>query len=73
MDHKCHLFKIKNYSIEIYYTYTPYTTFGDLSEFICSLYPKTFCPCFKFKYNENDKYLYHVKIILNAYILKKII
>ena len=56
MNHICNIFKIKNYSLEIYYTYTPYTTFGDLSEFICSLYPKTFCTCFKFKYNENDKY-----------------
>ena len=56
MNHICKIFKIKNFSLEIYYTYTPYTTFGDLSEFICSLYPRTFCPCFKFKYNENDKY-----------------
>jgi uncharacterized protein YerC len=56
MNHKCNIFNIKNYNLEIYYTYNPYTTFADLSEFICSLYPKTFCPCFKFKYNENDKY-----------------
>ena len=56
MNHTFNKFIIKNYNLEIYYTYTPVTTFGDLSEFICSLYPKTFCSCFKFKYYENGKY-----------------
>ena len=49
MYHKCNVFKITNYGLEIYYTYNPTTTFGEFSEFLCSLYPKTFCPCFKFK------------------------
>ena len=49
MDHKCNVFKIINYRLEIYYTYNPTTTFGEFSEFLCSLYPKTFCPCFNFK------------------------
>ena len=49
MYHKCNVFKITNYGLEIYYTYNQTTTFGEFSEFLCSLYPKTFCPCFKFK------------------------
>ena len=55
MYHKCNVFKIINYRLEIYYTYNPTTTFGEFSEFLCSLYPKTFCPCFNFKYIEGDK------------------
>ena len=55
MYHKCNKFKITNYGLEIYYTYNPTTTFGEFSEFLCSLYPKTFCPCFNFKYIEGDK------------------
>ena len=54
MYHKCNKFKITNYGLEIYYTYNPTTTFGEFSEFLCSLYPKTFCPCFNFKYIEGD-------------------
>ena len=57
MDHKCNVFKIINYRLEIYYTYNPTTTFGEFSEFLCSLYPKTFCPCFNFKYIEDNKYI----------------
>ena len=55
MYHKCNIFKITNYGLEIYYTYNPTTTFGEFSEFLCSLYPKTFCPCFNFKFIEDDK------------------
>ena len=55
MNHKCNLFKITNYGLEIYYTYNPNTTFGEFSEFLCSLYQKKFCPCFNFKYIEGDK------------------
>ena len=57
MYHKCKIFKIINYDLEIYYSYTPTTLLGAFSEFLCSLYPKTFCPCFKFKYIEGDKNL----------------
>ena len=55
MYHKCEIFKITNYGLEIYYTYNPTSSLGEFSEFLCSLYPKTFCPCFKFKYIEGDK------------------
>ena len=55
MYHKYNKFKITNYELEIYYTYNPTTTFGEFSEFLCSLYPKTFCPCFNFKFIEDDK------------------
>ena len=55
MYHKCNVFKIINYGLEIYYTYNPTTTFGEFSEFLCSLYPKTFCPCFNFKYFKDKK------------------
>ena len=57
MNHKCKIFKITNYSLEIYYSYNPNTTLGEFSEFLCSLYPKTFCPCFKFKYDDENKYI----------------
>ena len=55
MNHKYNKFKITNYGLEFYYTYSPTTTFGELSEFLCSLYPKTFCPCFKFTSIKEDK------------------
>ena len=55
MYHKCNKFKIINYGLEIYYTYNPTTTFGEFSEFLCSLYPETFCPCFSFKSIDGDK------------------
>jgi len=55
MNHKYKKFNITNYGLEFYYTYSPTTTFGELSEFICSLYPKTFCSCFKFRSIKDDK------------------
>ena len=55
MNHKSKKFKIINYGLEIYYSYNPFTTFGEFSEFLCSLYPKKFCPCFNFKYIDGDK------------------
>ena len=66
MYHKCNKFKITNYGLEIYYTYNPTTTFGEFSEFLCSLYPKTFCPCFNFKYIEDDKCI----ILCNKLLIK---
>jgi len=67
MNHKCKIFKITNYSLEIYYSYNPTTTLGEFSEFLCSLYPKKFCPCFKFKYDDENKYIIlHNKLTIQS-------
>ena len=67
MYHKNKIFKIENYDLEIYYSYNPTTTFGEFSEFLCSLYPKTFCPCFKFKYIKGDKcYILHNELPIKS-------